>query len=300
MSSFKSFNYLTVSQAFEPPAHEKPDPLELAAAAHRVKHTAEFSLDVGSSAHLTRLNAQRLRRCSNHLHMTWRRRVVAVFHTSSEHRTEPQFFHSPAYQSHSLWEKTDSVLELHRSSKIPEAARLSSSLGQLKDTVLHVEDGVRDISRTGWQAFSSITRLIERVHDEIVRQRDTGVADSYQLHKLLTQLSTASREKIDDLIARIDKTRTNTEMGLKVASEVRRDAMAANNELRKRLESRSLPVKLWEAGSLAVQTAEEHSANVLSIQKATTDVQKHLQLVRGRLVDYAANAGEFHSDIDAM
>jgi len=165
---------------------------------------------------------------------------------------------------------------------------------------MHVEDGVRDINRAGWQAFSTIANLIDRVHDEIVGQRAAGVADSYQLHKMLTQLSTTSREKIDDLIARIDKTRTSTEMGLKVASEVRRDALAANNELRKRLENRSLARKLWEAGSLAVRTAEDHSNNVLSIQQATKDVQKHLQLLRGRLVDYAANAADFHSDLDAM
>jgi len=160
-----------------------------------------------------------------------------------------------------------------------------------------VEDGTTDINRATWEAFLSVNRLIDRVHDEIVRQRDTGVVDTYRLLQLLTQLGIISREKIEDLIARIDKVSSHLHTGIKMVSEVRRDALSTSHELRRRLDSRSLARKLWEAGSRSIKTINNHFNNVWSIFEETSVVLKQLVIVRRHLMDFAANASDIHSSI---
>ena len=195
---------------------------------------------------------------------------------------------------------SDAVAVLDHDSNIPEAGRLASSLVVLKDTVMQVEDGVSAVNRAGWHAFSSIERWIGRVHDAILRQRAAGIVDAHELHTLLSQMGVASRKNIDDLIERIDKTLVHTRVGLGAASDVRRHALVVNGELTRRLDDRSLPKKIWQAGSHAVRTAKAHSKNVQLIYEATNDVQAQLGLVRRYLVDYQSNAANFHSEINAM
>jgi len=87
---FHVISFLTVSQAFEPYAHEKPISIQLAAAAHHVRNTAELSLDVSRRAPVHYLSASRFRRCSNRSRRTWRRRLAAGYHTSSKLRANPR------------------------------------------------------------------------------------------------------------------------------------------------------------------------------------------------------------------
>lgn len=177
---------------------------------------------------------------------------------------------------------------------VPEGARLAESLGELKDVVMKVEDGVADINRKGWHAFASIDRWIVRVRDAILQMRAAGRADERELHKLLSQLSASSRTNVDELIRLIDRTLMHTKAGLGVASDVRRHALSSGHELERRLKQRSLPRKVWEAGSHAVQLAKKNSRNIQAIYDATNDVQAQLGIVRRYLVDYQSNAANFH------
>jgi len=161
-----------------------------------------------------------------------------------------------------------------------------------------VEDGTTDINRATWEAFFlSINRLIDRVHDEIVRQRDTGVIDTYRLLQLLTQLGIISREKIEGLITHIDKVWSYLHTGINMKSDVRRDVLSTSHELRRRLDNRSLARKLWEAGSRSVKTINDHFNNVWSIFEETSVVLKQLVTVRRHLMDFAANASDIHSSV---
>ena len=220
--------------------------------------------------------------------------------SSKPRATPPVASRLYANQPYSLWTMSDTASELGRSADMPEAVRLAGSLVKLKDTVMHVEDGVGDINRAGWQAFTDINRWIGRVHDEIVRQHDAGVIDAYELHMVLGQMATALHAKIEDLLTRIDKTYVHTTLGLQQASEVRRDALEVHAELTKRRDDRSMAQKMRETWSRAVQKTDEHLKNVLKVKQATNDLQAQLRNLRGHLKLYTSNADNFKSEINAM
>ncbi|KAH7100986.1 hypothetical protein BKA62DRAFT_704707 [Auriculariales sp. MPI-PUGE-AT-0066] len=244
--------------------HDSTSHITLEMAAHRVKHTAVTSLDVFES---------------------FARGMDAAL--------------SDRVSYIDLWAMSDAV-SIVDTNGIPEAGRLATSLVELKDTVMQVEDGVSDVNRAGWHAFTAIDRWIVRVREAILRQRAAGRIDQHELQMLLAQLNIASRNNIDDLIARIDRALRHARVGLGAASEVRRNALAVKVELRRRLDERSLPRKVWEVGSHAVRLAESNTKNVERIYQATNDVQAQLGNVRRYLVDYQSNAANFHSDINAM
>ncbi|KZV91532.1 hypothetical protein EXIGLDRAFT_769777 [Exidia glandulosa HHB12029] len=237
-------------------------PLTLEVAAHRVKHTAVTSLDVFESF-------------ARGMRASLSDRVSYI----------------------DLWAMSDAVTIME---DVPDGKALAMSLAELKDVVMKVEDGVADINRKGWQSFASIDRWVARVRDSIVQMRAAGRTDERELHKLLAQLATSSRGNVDELIALIDRTLRHTHAGLDTASAVRRHALASGHELERRLKERSLPQKVWEAGSHAVQLAKKNVKNIQAIYDATNDVQGQLGLVRRYLVDYQSNAANFHSDINAM
>jgi len=169
----------------------------------------------------------------------------------------------------------------------------------LKDTTMLVQDGIDNIIHASWHAFSSINELIEHVHDEVERQNDANMVDAYKVHELLDQLGTASSVKIEDLITLIDKARSNALNGISLASEVRRHLLATKDKLRKLLVQRH-DEKGSEAESYAVQMAKEHFKNIESIQEVTTRVQTQLDVMRGHLKGYSADAANFKSCIKAM
>ncbi|EJD54508.1 hypothetical protein AURDEDRAFT_179651 [Auricularia subglabra TFB-10046 SS5] len=238
------------------------EPITLELAAHRVKHTAVTSLDVFESF-------------ARGMQASLADRVSYI----------------------DLWAMSDAVSIMD---DVPDGPRLAASLTELKDVVMKVEDGVSEINRVGWHAFSSIDRWIVRLRDAIIAMRAAGRPDERELHKLLAQLSSSSRANVDELIRLIDKTLLLTHAGLGTASDVRRYALAAGADIQRRLAERSLPQRVWEAGSHAVKVSKRNVRSIQHIYDATNDVQAQLGMVRRYLVDYQANAANFHSEINAM
>jgi len=275
--------------------------ITLELAARHVKHAAVTSLDVCILQDCSQHDAKTLCSCLIHSRGACRPRLPTRCPTSSMPLLLV-FLGSPPDQPCSIWAMPDALSALDKSISLPEARHLASTLVTLKDTLVQVEDGVSDINRLGWHAFSSMDDWIQRAHKTILRQRAARIVDSQELHSILTQMNTLPQGNIDDLIIRIDRTLVHARVGLDVASEARKKALAVNMELTRRLEDTSLPRKTWEKSSHALRAIDGHAKNVQKIYEAMHDLQAQLELVRRYLVDYRLQSKsiDLRVETDAM